>query len=170
MTGAWALFLDRPDALRHFDFSVEGFWRSFRAIVLVIPVYLIIVLSQPATEANTAPSAMVVDVVLRLALDWVTLPIVLALAARPLGLEARYGAFVVARNWGSVLATAPLGVIGALVLVGLLGSEIANLLTIITVLVMLRYMYLIARRTLNVGPGGAVGIVVLDFAISLTIA
>ncbi|MCP4385947.1 MAG: hypothetical protein GY798_31840, partial [Hyphomicrobiales bacterium] len=47
---------------------------------------------------------------------------------------------------------------------------IANLLTIITVLVMLRYMYLIARRTLNVGPGGAVGIVVLDFAISLTIA
>lgn len=39
LTGAWRVFLDKPDAAQFFDLSVEGFWRSFRAFGLMIPFY-----------------------------------------------------------------------------------------------------------------------------------
>ena len=51
LTGAWELFLDRPDAMRRFDISMTGFWRSFRAIVLVLPAYLVTSLAEPAINA-----------------------------------------------------------------------------------------------------------------------
>lgn len=105
-----------------------------------------------------------------LALDWVALPIVLALAARSLGIGTRYATFVVARNWAAVFAYAPFAVISLLVLTGLIGADAANFLMLVTLLVLLRYTYLIARRTLDAGVGLAVGIVVLDLAVSLTIS
>ena len=37
LTGAWRVFLDKADAAGFFDLTVSGFWRSFRAIVLMIP-------------------------------------------------------------------------------------------------------------------------------------
>ena len=39
LNAVWLLFLDRRGADPLFDSSVEGFWRSFRAIVLVAPLY-----------------------------------------------------------------------------------------------------------------------------------
>ena len=39
LTGAWMLFLDRRNAMRYFDVSVDGFWRSFAAIIFVVPAY-----------------------------------------------------------------------------------------------------------------------------------
>ena len=45
LTGAWRLFLGKPDAMRQFDSSVDGFWRSFRAIVLIAPLYALTALA-----------------------------------------------------------------------------------------------------------------------------
>ena len=55
LTGAWRLFLGKPDAMRFFDASVEGFWRSFGAIVLVAPLYALTALADRhdmLTDAN----------------------------------------------------------------------------------------------------------------------
>lgn len=177
LTGAWELFLDRPGAMRRFDISIDGFWRSFRVIVLILPAYLVTSLAEyeiaaperlPDQEASG--SAFFLESVLALGLDWITLPIVLALAAQPLGIAQRYGGFIIARNWGAVIAVTPFAVIGLLVLAGVIGAEIANFLMLAALIIVLRYNFLIARRALDVGVGFAIGIVVLDLAISLTIA
>ncbi|SDB52783.1 hypothetical protein [Bauldia litoralis] len=177
LTGAWDLFLDRPEAMRAFDVSVEGFWRSFRVIVLLLPAYFLttmaeqIMLSETAVEtAGPGGVALFLDSVVGLGLDWIALPVVLALAARPLGIQRNYAAFIVARNWGAVIALTPFGVIGLLVILGLLNAEIANFLMLASLMVVLRYNFLIARRALDVGIGFAIGIVILDLAVSLTIA
>ena len=175
LTGAWGLFLDRADAMRHFDVSVDGFWRSFRVVVLVLPLYVLTSLAERTIAASTmgpAPDAamFLLGNAVSLGLDWITLPIVLALAARPLGIERNYSAFVIARNWGSVIATIPFGAISLLLLFGMIGPEIANFLMLAALMVVLRYNFLIARRALDVAVGFAIGIVVLDLATSLTIA
>src|ERR1019366_142368 len=52
LTGAWRLFLNQPDALRSFDTGVDGFWRSFQAIILVAPSYAVEALADRATFAD----------------------------------------------------------------------------------------------------------------------
>ncbi|WP_421724909.1 hypothetical protein [Bauldia sp.] len=173
LTGAWALFLDRGDALQWFDFSVDGFWRSFRAIILVIPAYFAFVVAEPimaTAVTDEAPSPNLAAGAVALVLEWIALPIVLAVIAGQLGIAARYGAFIVARNWASVVAIAPTGVVAVLLLLGLIGPVATNFLMFIILLVMLRYSYIVARRTLEIGPGFAVGIVALDVGLSLTIS
>jgi hypothetical protein len=176
LTGAWELFLDRPGAMRHFDVSVEGFWRSFRAVVLVVPAYLVAALADrefAAAELGIPlppDGPFLAESAIGLALDWIALPLILAVAARPLGIARRYAAFIVARNWCAVLAVVPFGAIGLLVIAGLVGPELGSTLMLAALIVVLRYNYLVARRGLEVGAGFAIGIVALDFAVSLTIA
>jgi hypothetical protein len=175
LIGAWRLFLDRSDAMRYFNVSVDGFWRSFYAIIFILPAYFFIALAERRRiQADSLPddfdgSAFIVNKGLSLALDWVTLPIVLALFAGVLGIGRAYAQFIVARNWGAVLAIAPFGVVALLFLLGILGSDFANIVSLVILVVVVRFNYLIARRALGADVGFAVGIVVADFVISLAI-
>ena len=40
--GIWLILKNRPGADKFFDISVEGFWRSFVAAILVLPANIII--------------------------------------------------------------------------------------------------------------------------------
>jgi len=176
LTGAWRLFLERADAMRFFNVGIDGFWRSFYAVVLILPAYFLVVtaerariLADPIAGSGFDGGAFFINKVLTLGFDWITLPIVLALVAAPLGVSRTYVPFVVARNWGAVLATAPFGVVELLYLLGVLGSGAANMFALVLVVVVVRYNYLIARRALGVDIGFAVGLIIADFAISVAI-
>ena len=41
LTGAWRLFLGKREAVRLFDTTYTGFWRSFLAVILVLPIYVL---------------------------------------------------------------------------------------------------------------------------------
>lgn len=175
-TGAWRLFLDRPDAMRYFNVSIDGFWRSFTAIIFVMPAYALFagvehveILSEPVVDPAFSEKAFVFNKLATLVLDWIMLPILLAVLAGPLGVSRSYAAYVVARNWGIALATAPFGIVALLSLVGFLGIGPANVLVIVLSAVVIYYNYLIARRALAAGIGLAIGVVVADLAISLTV-
>ncbi|MBN8997161.1 MAG: hypothetical protein J0H63_02335 [Rhizobiales bacterium] len=170
ITGAWHVFIDRPDADRYFDLSVTGFWRSFRAIVLILPAYAL----SAATTWTTLPSSMdtttfFVARTVSLAIDWVAFPIVLALVADRLRVSSTYSAYVIVRNWASVIATTPFAIISILYILGPIGQEVASTLSLAVLFVILRYNYLIARRVLQVGIPLAIGVVVVDFILSLSI-
>ncbi len=177
LAGAWELFLDRPGAMSRFDVSVDGFWRSFAAVVLIVPSYAFAVLADNRMSSAEDPTLALEtggDLILHngigLALDWIALPLILALLARPLGIARHYPEFIVARNWCAVLAAVPFGVIGLFVLGGLVGPDLGRLLMIAALIAVLRYNYVIARRALEASAGFAIGIVVLDFVVSLTLA
>ena len=177
LTGAWELFLDRPSAMQHFDVSVDGFWRSFAAIVLIIPSYALTVISErQAMLSDALPDRgfdeplYLFSKALALCLDWVALPIVLALIARPLQVGRSYSAFIVARNWGSVIAMVPFGAIAFLLVLDGIGLDAANYLSLAALIIVLRYNYIIARRALGAGIGLAIAIVVFDLLLSLSIS
>ena len=57
LAGAFEVMLGRPDGLDRLDTSVDGFWRSFGAVVLVVPFAFLSLLSQqPLAAAAGAPS------------------------------------------------------------------------------------------------------------------
>jgi hypothetical protein len=177
LTGAWELFLDRAGAMRSFDVSVEGFWRSFAAVVFTVPAYVLVALADRETSVTTAVDGAIqsdvsfaIETALGILLDWIALPVILAVLAGTLGIAQRYGAFIVARNWCAVIASVPFGVIGLIVAIGLIGADLGNTLMLAALIVVLRYNYLIARRALEASIGFAVGIVVLDFVVGLSIA
>lgn len=177
LDGAWRLFLDRPDAVRRFDLSVEGFWRSFRAIVLVAPSYVAAMLARrEAILTDAIPDdtftnlGFAAERTFALGLEWVLLPLFFALMAPPLGLGRTYPTFVIAHNWCMVIAALPSGAIGLLYLIGAVGSEGANVLSLVVLIVVARYLYLVARRALAANVGLAIGAVVFEILLGLAIA
>lgn len=177
LIGAWRLFLDRSDAMRFFDVSVDGFWRSFGAILLILPAYILVLLADQAripTEAMAGGSfdatAFFANRAFWLLLNWVALPFLLALVAGPLGFSRTYASYVVARNWCAVLTVAPFGLIALLTLAGLLSNEIASVISLAIIVVVIRFDYLIARRALGADVGLAVAVVLADLAIGLAMA
>ena len=99
--------------------------------------------------------------------DWILFPMLLALVAEPLGITRSYTSFIIARNWGSVLASIPSVVVDLLYILGIFDENATQVASLVVLLVQLRYSYLIASRTLGIGIGFAVAIVVGDVAVSL---
>lgn len=175
LSGAWAVMRGRPEGLARLDVSLEGFWRSFGAILLVAPFALVTLLSQrrlaaaaggdPGVPASGIGGAEAVGLVA----DWLIFPLAFALLARPLCLGTRYVPFIVARNWAAVLISAMVAIVHALHLVGLLPSPAAPFILLVAVVVALRFSYLIARTALDVTMQVALPVVMFDFILSMTI-
>jgi hypothetical protein len=182
LRGAWQLFLSRPQGMAEFDLGVEGFWRSFRAIWLTLPAYVLASilefqrLSAPpaGTSATLADPpegfAFIAEKTLALGLDWVALPIVLALIAPRIGVSRTYPAFIIVRNWAAVIAAVPFGLVAAARILGLLDDATTSFLLLASLALLLRYNFIVARAALEVGIGFAIAVVVGDFILSLLIA
>ena len=175
LSGAWAVMRGRPEGMEKLDLSVEGFWRSFSAIFIILPFAAVASLSQarlPSAEGEggavlTGGAAAVQA--LGLLVDWLAFPLLFAVLARSLGLSGRYLPFIVARNWAAVLIAAIVAAIHALHLVGVLPAQFVSLLLLVAIGVALRFSYVIARVALG-APGIVVlPIIVFDFLLSLTI-
>ncbi|MEJ0011877.1 MAG: hypothetical protein WDM94_04445 [Bauldia sp.] len=173
LSGAWNLFLGRPDALRAFDTSLEGFWRSFQAILVVAPLYFITALTDrmgaagdPATVVS--PDKFWATEFLSLVLDWIALPALLAVIGGLVGIKQRYPAYIVVRNWATPVMLAPFAAVSLLGVLGI-SEEILLIPWVAATAFSLRFSYLIARRTLGVEIDVAIAFVALDVFVSLAV-
>lgn len=176
LTAAWGIFLGRPDALRLLDTSNEGFWRSFQAIALIVPIYAVTAIADWNALAATLPAGAELDSggfwlsrAIILGADWVTFPIVLAALAGFIGIKQRYATFIVARNWAAVLSAAPFGLIGVLDAVGLLPGDAVFVASLVAFGFAFRVAYMVARLALGFAVDMAIGLVAFDFLLSLAI-
>lgn len=94
----------------------------------------------------------------------------LALLAGRLGLSGRYVAFIVARNWASPVAAALYAVPALLFSTGIIGNDLAVVVSLAVLCVVLHYFYRIARQTLAGPISLAIGVVVLDLLLGLFIS
>lgn len=175
---AVAMLLGKPGALGRFDVSLDGFWRSFAAILLVLPSFAVSLLAiwhgqmeqLPADVVDLPWVSFVAEKLVALGLDWVALPVVLALIAGRLGLSGRYVPFIIARNWAAPVVSALYAVPALIYAAGIINAEIAAVLSLPVVVVALHYLYRIARQALGVPISMAIGVVVLDILLGLLIS
>ena len=178
LDGSWLLLRNRPEGMAFFDQSIQGFWRSFRVVFLLLPVFLVSGLAEKQfyfSENLYHPegfpdSAFWTAQLFGLGVDWVALPIILAALAAPIGISQRYVPFIVVRNWTSLLASVPYLVTYLLFLLGIIPPGIAVLLSFSCLVAVLWYRYLVARIALQATISLAIGIVVLDILLTLVIA
>ncbi len=174
LAGAWAVMNGDSAGLTRLDTSIEGFWKSFGAIVLVLAFSLPVLLAEPALLAENAtgeppaagPTALRFVAV---AVDWVAFPLLFALLARPLGLASQFVPYIACRNWSSVIVA---GVYGAVLLpyvAGLLPAAVVPYLLFAVFGLALRFSYMVARTALGVPAGLAIPIVILEVLVSLVV-
>lgn len=167
-TGSLALLRAEPDAMRHFDVSVAGFWRSFLVALVLAPTLFIDVAvdGRLAVELG-ADSAGPAARLLTYTAGFTVLPLFLALLARPLGLAGTYVPFIIARNWTSLVGIIPTLAASLAYLSGLYGREALAFANVAALLFNLFYAYRVARLAAAVPAGQATGLVALDFVLIL---
>lgn len=156
LVGAWRLMMGKPDGIRAFDVSADGFWNSFFAILVAFPA-LSVSWAGLAAELSEEGLGSRFSILLRLAVidvaAWVLPLLVLGLVARPAGILDRYPHFVVASNWASALLAwlmLPAG------LLNLFAPEASDLNNTVSLVVFLAALVLSWRLTNAVLVKGAV--------------
>ena len=167
--GAWRLaFLD-PSGLAHFNLSVDGFWRSFFAAVLVAPGFAVLIAQKLVArpEAFDPGWAMLVQI-LAYGFSWAAFPLVAVVLTRLLGLGHNYVPLIVALNWGVVLQV--MAFLTAMILGLALPGVLAGLIMLIVTGGVLFYQWFITRSALQTTGGVALMLVLIDLVLNSAIS
>ncbi|ACI99681.1 hypothetical protein [Rhodospirillum centenum] len=168
--GAWRLARFDAAAAAWYDATPEAALASFRALWLVLPGFMLLLLFQ---LGGGFPPVMLAG---RLVLESMGLVVgilayllvafhVLELA----GKQQEFGRYAAAYNWSYVVQVALLLGVHALDSSGLLGEEAAELMLFVATVWVLTYQWFIARATAGVGGLGALGLVAVDIFISIMV-
>mgnify|MGYP001627577688 CR=1 FL=1 len=177
LAASWALFRGDTSAVSAFDVSMSGFWRSFLAIVALLPLYFINVHSEKKlllSDGQIPAESFSEDFFwltqfLSLGIDWILFPLILGFLARPLGLSGGYVRFIVLRNWTSILCSLPFVLAALLHLAGFLNQGGVLMISLLTVGAVLHFRYRLARIAFGAPASVCIGLVALDFLLSLLI-
>jgi hypothetical protein len=168
--GAYRLArLDRS-GMGHFNLSVEGFWRSFFAAVLVAPGYALLVMQDLlGRPEEVSPAWALVIETLGYAIGWAAFPLVAIVVTQLLGLSRNYAAMIIAANWAAVIQ---IGLFVVAVGLGFVLPSLAGFTVTLATVAILSYQWFVFRTALGTTSGIAIALVLLDLllnsAVSLT--
>ncbi|MBI1238524.1 MAG: hypothetical protein GC199_04200 [Alphaproteobacteria bacterium] len=183
LRAVWGLLQRDPAAAEALDQSVTGFFRSFAAAILLLPLFGFLVLVQrdyynaavqldPSQGLSPLPpytaAGLFFEFVAYL-LQWAAFPIAMVYLARLLGVTDRYIPFIVAHNWSAVPTVAITSVPFALFALGVLSVAIVSFLNIAAMAFAFYFRWTIAMQTLRVPGFTAAGLILIDVLLSLVI-
>lgn len=168
--GAYRLALFDTNGHSYFDTSITGFWRSFQAALLIAPLFLIMLMARFNTDANETSFTQYISLELSAyTLSWLVFPLVMEWLSRTIGCRDRYLGFIVAYNWAMVPQYLIFIVVISFGLIGVIPPELADSLSVILLVWTFFYAGFIAKSALEIPVQTAIGIVVLDFLLGLTL-
>lgn len=178
LSGAVALARFDPAGLARFDFSHDGFWRSFSAVAVAVPGVVALALLVPQIFARmkaavpdlpiadgampaAGPGFVLFEVAGFLA-GWAFFPLAMIWLARRFDLGRHYVPLIVTRNW--ILAGVALLVRLPLILFGLnlIGTGMMVLLLAIILPFSIVYRWFAIRVSAQVSGTAAVGLLMVD--------
>lgn len=174
---AFGLVMRDKRAWDKFDLTVEGFYRSFAAFLIVLPMTivadLITVQVQAAQRISEGEPALVqaygfADTIfsaVALAAQWAIFPLAMLFVLRFLGLANRYAPLIIAYNWGTIvvyLFNMPAFLLFA---AGFIGADDFAGLYLITLVFTLYYRYYTAETALDAGWSVAASTTLLSFVL-----
>ena len=175
INGAWRIARMDQNALNYFNMSIEGFWRSFLAVLIVVPLYvvfLVLNLGQLSGMELHVGSATPTDfyVAIKLAahiLGWLAFPVVMIPISRLMDLSQSYVPYIIVWNWSNVLVMAVILPAVLLFPPSAQSGQSAKLILMAAQITVLFYGYLVARAGLQCKILTAIGVVMLDLLLGL---
>jgi len=171
--GTLDLLNSRTEGLKAFDMSERGFWRSFMAIWLTLPAYIVSLAFERLRLGLLQPDRSLLDnlwidlvVALGHAAGFVALPLAMIWIARWFRLEKAYVPFVIVTNWISVIGMLVLSVPAMLMLLGWAPPGLASLFSLAFAVIIVRLQWFATKSTLGLSSLPALGIVVLGIVLN----
>ena len=168
--GAWRMLRFDPRGMAFFDGTVEGFWKSFYAAVLVAPGYAIVVALHLSADPPATGFLHLLSIeVLAYVVGWLAFPLAAFHLCEWIGKTAGYVVYIVAFNWSKVIQLClylPATLINE---AGLLPTGLEPLLDLLVALVIIAYQWFVTKVALGMSGFGSAGFIMLDFAIGLLI-
>jgi hypothetical protein len=169
--GVWRLARLDPGGLRYLNRTIEGFWRSFAVIALLLPPQLLLawLVRDPALVEQLGAGTWLALRGAVFVVAWLAFLGTMAPLSRLLRLSHNYPTYVIAFNWAALLQMAALLPIGLLYGVGLLPQEAGLLLLMLVWLAIMAFDFVIARLALGADALTAAGIVIYAVVLELVI-
>jgi hypothetical protein len=165
--GAVLLLKNDERGMEAFDLSLDGFWRSFIAVLIVLPIYALIVAIQ---AADLGPDPDRPGLALRLSsygLQWAAFVATAAVLAKVMRREPYFVPYVVASNWAAVVQIGL--VLATVLLAAALPPAMTGLLLMVLTVGLLFYDYRIARIAFAAPGFDGIAVVVIQFMMSLLV-
>lgn len=171
--GALDLLNSRVEGLKSFDMSERGFWRSFAAIWLTLPAYIVSLAFERLRLGLIQPDRTLLDsiwidlvVALGHVAGFVALPVAMIWITRSVRLTDRYVPFVIVTNWITVLGLLVLSVPAMLLLLGWATPSLASLFGIAFSIIVLRLQWFATKATLGISGLAAFAVVLLGLVLN----
>jgi len=171
--GALDLLNRRVEGLKAFDMSEHGFWRSFAAIWLTLPAYIVSLAFERLRLGLVQPDRTLLDslwidavVALGHVAGFVALPVAMIWITRTFRMTGRYVPFVIVTNWITVLGLLVLSVPAMLLLLGWATPSLASLFGIAFSIIVLRLQWFATKATLGISGLAAFAIVLLALVLN----
>ena len=159
-----------PRGFNYLDSSILSFWKSFIAAGLILPFFLILVTIRLNTLGIGAEGVRYFGLDLcAYAISWLAFPLLMNHLSYSIGQEKRFIQFMVAYNWSMVPQNILYTMIVLLGYVGFISNQISNSFILIVLMWTFAFTWFVARNGLAISGIGAVGIVMIDFLLSLLI-
>ncbi len=175
--GTLDLLNRRVEGLKAFDMSEAGFWRSFAAIWLTLPAYVVSLAFERGRLGLLRPERSLLDdlwldvaVAFGHVIGFLALPVAMIWVTRRLGLTQRYAPFVIVTNWINVVGLTILSVPAILLLIGWAPPALASLFTLAFAIIVVRLHWFATAVTLGVSGGLAFAIVGLGLGLNLAVS
>ncbi len=168
--GAYRLARADQSGMAYFNQTVNGFWKSFFAAVLVAPLFallLIIRFNEGQVEVSFLRYISVESISYIIA--WLTFPLLMFYIAEGIDRGQKFIGYIVAYNWASVLqnvAYLPFAIFAEL---GTMSTNNMAFFGAALLAMVMLYTWFVTKTALAVTSMLAVGLVLLDFLISIFI-
>ena len=168
--GAWRLARFDASGIEVFGNTVEAFWRSFYAAVIVAPAYAVLLMLHFAErEIASGPLRIALVELSSYTIAWVAFPLAMFHIAERISRGDRYLRYITAHNWANLLQVALYLAVAGLIETGLLGFGAAAGLTFAAQIVVMIYLWFIAHVGLDIKGRAAAAVVFLDLLIGIVL-
>ena len=166
--GIWRIVRCDEKAFTFFNATESGFWRSFTAAFLLVPLQALYQITVYITLEDP-PHALRMAAIegLEYTILWLLFPITMYYVVRLIGREDSFLRYIVAYNWfqlGIGFVVMPWIILTGF---GFLPTSVADFASTMSFVAYTFYAAFIARAGLSVAVGTAIGIVLIDILLTL---